>query len=109
MLNSKDAALAFAARSLLNTRLQAIGEIGDLSVDTAGRRAQLRLSLRGEPEEIHLDIRRYDVERTEAGDWLVVAEAVASREWVTAALQQFVVGRRFHIPSKAATVLRLLT
>jgi hypothetical protein len=109
MLGPKDAALAFTVRSLLNARLQAIGEITDLSLETGRRRAELHLALRGEAEPIHLEVRRYDLERIDGADWLTVVEAVASREWVSAALQQFAVGRRFPIPSKAATVLRLLT
>lgn len=79
-----------------------------MSIDSASRRVRLRLALRGEVEPVDLDIRGYELERTAGGDWLTVLDAAASREWVTAALQQFVVGRRFRIPPQAAGALRLL-
>jgi hypothetical protein len=107
MLGSKDAAVAFAIRRALNTRLDAFGEITDLSLDAANRRARFRLALHGEREPIDVEVRGYCVERADEGDWLSVDDAVASRQWLTAALHQFVVGRRFHISRKAALVLRL--
>ena len=108
MRGSKDAALAFGLRSLLNTRVEPIGEITDLSLDTAHGRAQLRLALRGEQEAIDVDVREYHIERVNGRDYLTVVDAVASREWLTAALQ-FALGRRFNLSSKAAMALRLLT
>jgi len=108
MRGSKDAAIAFAARSLLNGRLSAIGEVTSMTLDTAQRRAQLRLALRGDAAPIDVDLREYRLEHGDGGDWLTVIDATASREWLTGVLQQFVVGRRFHIPSAAARTLRLL-
>ena len=105
---SKDAALAFAVRRLLNARLVAIGEITDASIDTAHRRAQLRLALRGEREAIDVELGKYRLESTDDGEWLTLADAVGSREWLTAALRQFVVGRRFQISKQTAAALRLL-
>jgi hypothetical protein len=109
MRGSKDAAIAFAARSFLNGRLSAIGEVTEITLDTGRRRARLRVTLRGEPVPIDVELREYRLEQGNGGDWLRVVEAVASRDWLTAALRQFAVGRRFHIPPKAARTLQLLT
>ena len=106
---SKDAALAFATRRVLNARLSPFGTITALSLDTAQRRAQFRLELCGEKEPLDVDVRKYDIERSAKGDWLTVVDAVASREWVTAALHHFAVGRRFHLSRKASMVLRFVT
>ena len=95
-------------RGLLNPRLSAFGEIANLSLDTARRRARVRFALRGESEPIDIDIRKYAIAHGDEGDWLIVGDAVASREWVTAAMHQFVVGRRFHVSPKAGMALRLL-
>ena len=105
---SKDAALAFALRRLLNAELAAIGEVTEVSLDTADRRARLRLALRGEPEPIDVEFAHYQLERTDEDDWLTVHDVVASREWLTAALRQFALGRRFHVSKPAASALRLL-
>ena len=106
--HSKDAALALTLRRLLNARLEAFGEVTDVSLDTRSRRAEVRLALRGEGMPIDVDVRKYDIERVGKGHCLTVVEALASREWMTAALQQFVVGRRFHLSPNAAAVARLL-
>jgi hypothetical protein len=109
MRGSKDSALAFGVRTLLNSRLTAIGKITDLTVDTADRRARLRMALRGEPGAIDVADLRYDIHRAHGSDWLTLVDAVTSREWLTAALKQFAVGRPFQIPPYGARVLRLLT
>ena len=95
-------------RGLLNPRLSAFGEITDLSLDSSRRRARVRFALRGESDPIDINIRKYDIDHGDKGDWLIVVDAVASREWMTAALHQFVVGRRFHVSPKAGMALRLL-
>lgn len=106
---SKDAAVAFAMRRVLNARLSPFGTITNLTLDSAERRAQFRVALHGEIEPIDLDIRRYDIERAARGDWLTVVDAVASRQWVTAVLHHVAVGRRFHLSRKASLALRLIT
>jgi hypothetical protein len=108
MRGSKDTVLAFALRTLLNSRLSAIGRITELSVDTAQRRARLRMALRGERGAIDAADLRYDLHRANGGDWLTLVDAASSREWLTAAVQQFAVGRPFPIPASAARALRLL-
>ena len=108
MQGSKDTALAFALRSVLNTRVRAFGQVSDLSLDTARRSVKLRCELHGEVEPIDLDVRKYAVEHVNGSDWVTVVEAVASREWLTEALDQFIVGRRLRVSSKAGTALRLL-
>ena len=108
MRGSKDAALAVTMRRLLSARFDTFGEVTELSVDTGRRRAHIVLALRGETVPIVVDIRRYDVERVNGNDCLSVVEAVTSREWLTVALDQFVVGRRFPLSRHAGAVVRLL-
>jgi hypothetical protein len=104
----KDAALALVIRRLLNARVDAFGEVTDVLLDTGRRRAQVRLALRGEAIPIDLDIRKYEFEHVSGGDCLTIVDVVASREWLTVALQQFIVGRRFHLSTNAAALARLL-
>jgi hypothetical protein len=109
MRDSKDTVIAFGVRALLNSRLSAIGKITDLTVDTARRRAQLRMALRGEGEAIDIADLSYDIQHADGSDWLTLVDATASREWLTAALKQFAVGRSFHLSPNGARFLRLLT
>jgi hypothetical protein len=109
MRGSKDTVLAFALRTLLNSRLSAIGKITELTLDTAHRRVQLRIALRGEQGRIDVAHLGYDIQHADGRDWLTLVDADASREWLTAALEQFAVGRSFRLSTNGARVLRLLT
>jgi hypothetical protein len=106
---SKDAAVAATARRLFNTKFSAIGEMTDLSVDTKNYTCRARLQLAGEPEPVEIHVKKYRLEQRTEGATLTIVDATASRDWLTQVLQQFVVGREFTIPDRAAAVLKLLT
>jgi hypothetical protein len=106
---SKDAALALGVRSYVNAKFSRIGQMTALSVDTQKRTVHLRLELAGEDEPIDIHVKKYSLERRSAGASLTIADAVASREWLTEVLREFVIGRQFAIPDRAATILKLLT
>ncbi len=80
----------------------------ELIIDTKKKTARVRLELLGETDPIEIQINGYRL--TPAGDEtsLVIDEASASREWLTIALREYVVGQSFTIPAKASTVLKLL-
>jgi hypothetical protein len=105
---SKDAAIGFSARSFLNTRLRGIGEMTELSIDTKKRTIHMRLELLGEAEPIEIHIQEYRLKRAGEATMLTVVNVTASRQWLTEALRQFVVGRSFTIPPGAGAVLSLL-
>lgn len=106
---SKDAALSVAARTFINNRFSKIGQMTELSVDTKKRTIRVRLELKGEDEPIDIHVKKYSLERRSAGATLTIVDAVASREWLTEALNEFVIGQRFAIPDRAAAILKLLT
>jgi hypothetical protein len=92
---------------VLDTRVGDFGDIIGLSLNTSDRSVHVRCALRGESEPIDVVLREYSVEQDDAGAWLTVGDATASREWLTAALRRFCVGRRFRVSSRTATALRL--
>jgi hypothetical protein len=106
--SSKDAALAYGARTIINNRLRAIGEATELSVDTKKRAIRVHLHLTGEAKPIEIYVRKYALQRVGEHPTLTVVAATASREWVAAALREFVVGRTFRIPPNASVALKLL-
>ena len=106
---SKDATLAFTARVAINTRLGSIGTMTELSIDTKEKRIRVRLDLIGEEEPIEVEILRYHLKTKGETAHITIEEATASREWLTVALREFVVGQDITIPPKAAALLKLLT
>jgi hypothetical protein len=105
---SKDAALGVAARSFLNARLRGIGELTELSINTEQRTAKCRVQLVGEPAPIDVVVRNYILTKRGSSMSLTIKDVASSREWLTAALQAFVVGRPFRIPPVAAASLTAL-
>jgi hypothetical protein len=81
----------------------------ELSIDTKNKRICLRLELLGETEPIDVDILRYSLKEKGDMTYITVEDATSSREWLTVALREFVVGQDFTIPAKAGAVLKLLT
>jgi len=106
---SKDATLAFTARFAINTKLRSIGQMTELSIDTKNKRVRVRLELQGEQKPIDVDILRYSLKEKGETTYITVEEAISSREWLTVALREFVVGHDLAIPAKAGAVLKLLT
>jgi len=106
---SKDAALGVAARSFVNTRLRGIGKVTDFSIDTEKRLVECRLHLAGEAKPISVQVRKYRVKASGDRVTIKIVEATTSREWLTAALRTFVVGRTFRVPPAAAAALKFLT
>ena len=108
MRGSKDAALAYAARTLFNIRLIRIGEMTELCLDTKRQTFRVRLDLVGESEPIEIHVRKYRLERKGNTVKLTVDDVTASRKWLTEALRAFVVGQAVSIPAGAGAVLKLL-
>jgi hypothetical protein len=105
---SKDATLAFTARVAINTKLRAIGKMTEISIDTKKQRVRMRLELLGEKDPIDVEVLRYSLKGKGDSTRITIEEATSSREWLTAALREFIVGKDFAIPAKAGAVLKLL-
>lgn len=81
----------------------------ELSIDTKTKRVRVRLELLGEKEPIDVEILRYSLKDIGETTYLTIEEATSSREWLTVALREFIVGQDLAIPAKAGAVLKLLT
>jgi len=106
---SKDATLAFTGRVAINRWLNSIGKMTELSIDIKKKRIRVRLDLVGEKEPIEVEILRYNLKTKGETAHITIEEATASREWLTLALREFVVGQDITIPAKAGALLKLLT
>ena len=100
--------MAFTARVAINTKLRLIGKMTELSIDTKKKRVRVRLELLGETEPIDVEILRYSLKTKGETTHITIEEATSSREWLTVALREFVVGQDLAIPAKAAVILKLL-
>jgi hypothetical protein len=106
---SKDATLGFTTRLAINTKLRGIGEMTELSIDTKKKRVRVRLELVGEKEPINVEIIRYSLKVKGESTRITIEEATSSRQWLTVALREFIIGQDLAVPAKAAVLLQLLT
>ena len=81
----------------------------ELSIDTKNKRVRVRLELLGETEPIEVEILRYSLKEKGETTYITIEEATSSRQWVTAALREFVIGQDLAFPHKAGALLKLLT
>ena len=100
--------MGFTARVAINAKLRSIGEMTELSIDTKTKQVRVRLELVGEKEAIDVEILRYSLKEKGETTYITIEEATSSRQWLTVALREFIVGQDLAIPAKAGAVLRLL-
>ena len=101
--------MAFTVRRATNAKLSSIGEMTELSIDTKTKRVRVRLELLGEKEPIDVEVLRYSLKEKGETTYITIEEAISSREWLTVALREFIIGQDLAIPAKAAAILKLLT
>jgi len=86
-----------------------MGQMTEISIDTKNKRVRVRLELLGEKEPIDVEVLRYSLKEKGETTYITIEEATASREWLTVALREFVVGQDLALPAKAGAVLKFLT
>ena len=101
--------MAFSVRRATNAKLRSIGEMTELSIDTKTKRVRVRLELLGEREPIDVEVLRYSLKEKGDTTYITIEEAISSREWLTVALREFIIGQDLAIPAKAGAILKLLT
>ena len=101
--------MAFTVRRATNAKLRSIGEMTELSIDTRTKRVRVRVELLGEKEPIDVEVLRYSLKEKGETTYITIEEAISSREWLTVALREFIIGQDLAIPAKAAAILKLLT
>ena len=94
---------------MINSKLRGIGEMTELSIDTKKKRVRVRLELVGEKEPIDVEISRYSLKAKGGSTHITIEEATSSRQWLTVALREFIVGQDLAVPAKAVAFLQLLT
>lgn len=102
---AKDLMTSKAARAYANNMIARYGEVEELKIDSSRRRIDLVCRLNGEVSPIGVTIERYQVEDDGARKFVRVLDSSATRPWLQAVLRDHLHGRRFELPSWAATAL----
>ena len=106
--HAKDAGASVAIEHLLAKRLEPYGELKGLKLNSRERSIEVEVFLKGETEPLRVEVLEYELQMGPDQDYLVVKRVVASREWVTTLLNDFVVGRRQPLPHQHSKLVRLV-
>lgn len=97
-----EAITMMGARMFLNKQFGDLGEVVDVSIDKKAHKACLLIALKGELNKLQLHV-SYALEK----DAFVIESFECEREWIAAALNRYVGGKRFDISSSVTqTILK---
>jgi hypothetical protein len=94
----KDRAVQSSARAFINRKIEKLGTVTRLTLDSRQKQITVEASLKGEASAITVRIGAYELVERDGGTFLVVRQAEASREWITHGLNEFLVGREVKLP-----------
>jgi hypothetical protein len=77
----------------------------DLQIDSTSRRASVTLKLKGEAQPIQLTVERYELSVSGGKTFIELKGFSASREWITALAQKYLMGRKFEVPEYIRSLL----
>ena len=104
----KDSGASTAIRNWLSREMAHYGEVLDFKMNTASRSAELRVLLKGEREDLTVFIEDYELVTSGNEDFMVVKRARASRAWVHAVLENFVINKKHKIPAQYSSMAKMV-
>lgn len=106
--HAKDAGASIAIEHLLARQLEPYGELKLLKLNSRDRSIHLEVLLKGESQPLSVEVLEYELVTTADQDFLIIRRVVASREWVTALLHNFLVNHRHPIPHQHSKLVRVV-
>ena len=104
----KDSSVSFVVEKLLQKRLEPYGRLLDFALDSRHQSASLKILLKGEVEPVSVAIDQYILTSEGTAIYLTVKLASASRPWISQLIDDFLIGRRFPLPEKYNSAIRML-
>jgi len=106
MLNAaKDMVVSKAAKAYINDFIANYGSVRELKIDSKRRRIDVVCALHGEVSPIAVTIVEYRIDEVGPKKFIQIVDSSASRPWLQGVLRDFGHGRRFELPSWAASAL----
>ncbi len=106
--NQKDSSVSLIAERMLRKYVEPYGHLIGCALNSRERTASATVLLKGEAEPIRIDVQEYELGQLGTKSFVTVKRIQATRPWLTALLQDFVVGRRLDIPDQYASYVRML-
>jgi hypothetical protein len=101
----KETVLRAAIKAFINREIEEFGVATELAIDTSKKTMRVELDLKGEASRIQINVGLYELSEKGGEVHLSLQNVTASREWITAVLNKYVVGRTFRLPDAARMLL----
>jgi hypothetical protein len=105
--HARDATASHLAEHALQRKIKEYGDMIDLKINSQDKTITLELLLKGEQQPMKFMVDKYEIIEGPETDYLVIQKARASREWMDALAQNFLVGKNIPIPHKQSKMLKL--
>lgn len=107
-MSLKGQLISIAAKQFLSSYLKDYAQMLNFSVEPATRTISLELLPKGEPSPIKVTLTGYEITQSGNKATIQFAQTAASREWIDTLLAEYLRGKPFELPAKAAPLLKLL-
>jgi hypothetical protein len=108
-MGAKDWLVEKAGMAVLNQALlKPYGTITKLKLDTTARTVEAELDLKGEVQPVRLHVQEYVIRQDGARVFVILKRIETSREWLTTAARDFVLGREFELPDSVKKFLPMI-
>ncbi len=105
VLAFKEGAVEAGAKAFINRKIQSFGEVTHLQIDARAKTILLQAMLKGEASAVVVKVLRYEIISAPEATYLQLGAFEASREWISAVLNQYVTGLRLPVPASVLAVL----
>jgi hypothetical protein len=109
ILTGKDSAQSKLIKKGMNVAMKKFGEVKDLKFDTKNKSITLTVYLKGEKQDVVLNIDSYKFSKDDDDNYYIEIFTVsANRYWMDALVRTFLIGRKFPIPSQLVVPMKIL-
>ena len=102
---AKDAMASKAAQVYLNNLIARYGVVQSLKINSAKGTMEIDCQLTGEPKPVVVEVTKYEIHRENGKCFASVTSATCNRPWLQNFLEDHLRGRKFELPSWAASAL----
>jgi hypothetical protein len=105
----KDLALSSAIGKIAESYVSPFGKILNFHLDSSGRCMEVSVLLKGETDPVTISVKDYEIFNDADASFVLLKDIKASRQWIEALSQAYLLNRKIRIPNRAAKMLGFLS
>jgi uncharacterized Fe-S cluster-containing MiaB family protein len=101
----QDRAIEASAKSLINQKIEGIGRVTEIQIDSKQKTISAQVALKGETVPISINIGAYELVQENGVTCISFKGFTASREWISALLNRYLTGHKLQVPNAVGMAL----